>query len=109
MRITVGALAWIRPSAMARLFGLDQPNGTQAPYLWRLFGIRDVVIGTATLRASASERRAWIAFGMACDAADGAAAAIGQRDGTLPRSSAALVAVPAAAVGVGVWLLRSGR
>jgi hypothetical protein len=59
MRIGVGALAWARPDVTARLFGLPAPQG-QAPYLWRLFGARDV-------------------------------------------------AVPAAAVGFGVWALRPGR
>lgn len=108
MRIGIGAVAWVSPSASARLFGLERPAGTQSPYLWRLFGIRDVVVGTATLRASPSERRAWVAFGLVCDAADGAAAIIGRRDGSLPPSTAALVAVPATAVGLGVWLLRSG-
>ncbi len=72
-----------------------------------MFGIRDVVVGTATLRASGADRKAWIAFGLICDAADGTAAAIGRRDGALPPSTAALVAVPAVAVGLGAWLLRS--
>lgn len=107
-RIGIGALAWIRPSATAGLFGIRGPAQAESPYLWRLFGIRDVVVGTATLRAPADERRAWVTFGLACDAADGAAAVIGQRDGSLPRSTAALVAVPAAAVGLGVWLLSNG-
>lgn len=108
MRIGIGALAWVRPSAAARLFGLPDPGQTQSPYLWRLFGTRDIVVGAATLRATGAERRAWVAFGLACDAADGTAAAIGRRDGSLPSSTSALVAVPAVAVGLGAWLLGSG-
>lgn len=107
-RIGIGVLAWVKPAAAARLFGLRGAAQAESPYLWRLFGIRDVVVGTATLRASDDERRAWVAFGLACDAADGAAAVIGRRDGSLPPSAAALVAVPAAAVGLGVWLLHAG-
>jgi hypothetical protein len=105
MRIAIGALAWASPTLAARLFGLGSPAGESA-YLWRLFGIRDVVVGTATLRAPAAQRRSWVAFGLLCDTADGAAAALSRRSGDLPAGSAALVAVPAAAVGLGAWLLR---
>lgn len=109
MRIGIGALAWIRPKATAQLFGIRSYGvRNESSYLWRLFGIRDVVLGTATLRATDDERRAWVAFGMVCDAGDGAAAVIGRRDGSLPNSTAALVAVPAAAVGLGIWLLGDG-
>jgi hypothetical protein len=106
MRIGIGALAWIRPAAAAQLFGMRGTARAESPYLWRLFGIRDIVVGTATLRAGEGDRRTWITFGLICDAADGAAAAVGRRDGSLPQSTAALVAVPAVAVGVGAWLLR---
>lgn len=108
MRIGIGAMAWIRPSATATLFGMRGTPPAESPYLWRLFGIRDVVVGTATLRATGAERRAWVAFGLVCDAADGTAAIIGRRNGSLPPSTAALVAVPAAAVGLGIWLLGNG-
>lgn len=82
------------------------PATADAVYPWRLFGIRDVALGTATLRASDEQRRALVAFGLLCDAADGAAAVIGRRDGSLPPSTTGLVAVPAAAVALGLWLLR---
>lgn len=106
MRIGIGVLAWVSPSTAAKLFGMPGAARGESPYLWRLFGIRDVVVGTATLRADAADRRRWVAFGLICDAADGTAAAISRRDGGLPASTAALVAVPAAAVGLGAWLLR---
>jgi hypothetical protein len=110
MRIGIGVLAWVRPGSTATLFGIrgSGARSSESPYLWRLFGVRDAVVGTATLRATADERKAWVAFGLVCDAADGSAAIIGRRDGSLPPSTAALVAVPAAAVGLGIWLLASG-
>ncbi|WP_140687607.1 hypothetical protein [Mycolicibacterium hodleri] len=107
-RIGIGALAWIRPVTTARLFGMRGAAQAESAYLWRLFGVRDVVVGAATLRAPEDERLAWVALGLACDTADGAAAVVGRRDGSLPPSTAALVAAPAAAVGLGVWLLRAG-
>ncbi len=109
MRIGIGALAWAKPSATAKLFGIGGRPRAESSYLWRLFGIRDVVVGAATLRATGTERRAWIAVGALCDAADGTAAVIGRRDGSLPPSTTALVAVPAAAVGLGAWVLLSSR
>ena len=105
MRVTIGALAWVRPDLTERLFGM---RTSESPYLWRLFGIRDVAIGLGTLLSSGVQRRTWARFGLLCDAADGGAAAIGQRQGHLPRSSGALVAVPAIAVGIGAVALRVG-
>ena len=105
MRVAIGALAWLRPDLAERLFGM---RVGESPYLWRLFGIRDVVVGLGTLRSSGAQRRTWATFGLVCDAADGGAAAIGQRQGHVPRSASALVAVPAIAVGVGAWALRVG-
>jgi hypothetical protein len=105
MRIGIGALAWVRPDLAARLFGLPAPDG-HSPYLWRLFGIRDVVVGIGTLTSTGAGRRAWTTFGLVCDASDGAAAAIGGANGELPRDATlALVAVPAAAVGLGAIAL----
>lgn len=106
MRIGIGALAWVRPDLAARLFRLPEPRD-EAAYLWRLFGVRDVAIGVATVTAEGPRREQWARVGLACDVADGAAAAIGVRRGDLPRAgTAALVAVPAAAVGFGIWALR---
>ena len=105
MRVAIGALAWVRPDVTERLFGM---RSGESRYLWRLFGIRDVAIGLGTLRSSGAQRRTWAKFGLLCDAADGGAAAIGQRQGQLPGSASALVAVPAIAVGVGALALRIG-
>ncbi|MET0897674.1 MAG: DUF4267 domain-containing protein [Mycobacterium sp.] len=106
MRIGIGALAWVRPHLAARLFRLPAPRA-ETSYLWRLFGVRDIAIGIGTVASQGAQRRRWARFGLACDLADGAAAALGARQGDLPRDGAvALVAVPAAAVGFGVWALR---
>ena len=103
MRIVIGALAWLRPDLASRLFGLPRPDG-QAAYLWRLFGIRDVVVGLGTATSSGERRRTWATAGLVCDIADGAAGALGRSQVT-PVSAAAMTGVPAAAVGYGVWAL----
>ena len=78
-------------------------------YAWRLFGVRDVVLGIGTLRSSGAQRRAFATAGLACDIADGAAGAISlyRNDFTAfeCRSPG-----PAIAVAFGAWALRgTGR
>jgi hypothetical protein len=103
MRIGIGALAWARPDLAARLFGLQSPDG-QARYLWRLFGVRDVLVGLGTVSGTGPRRRVWARVGLACDVADGAAGALSRND--VPRAgAAAMVGVPAAAVAFGAWAL----
>ena len=76
-------------------------------YAWRLFGVRDVVLGIGTLRSSGAQRRAFATAGLACDIADGAAGAISLYRNDFTRSSAgAPVLVPAIAVVFGAWALR---
>lgn len=103
MRIGIGGLAWANPELAARLFGFPEPDG-QARYLWRLFGVRDVMVGLGTVTARGSRRRTWASVGLACDVADGAAGALGRGD-VKPLSAAAMIGVPAAAVGFGAWAL----
>lgn len=103
MRIGIGALAWVRPDTASSLFGFPRPDG-QARYLWRLFGVRDVMVGLGTVASTGSRRRAWARVGLACDVADGTAGALGRGDVT-PLSAAAMVGVPAAAVAFGAWAL----
>ncbi|BBY29118.1 DUF4267 domain-containing protein [Mycolicibacterium sediminis] len=104
MRIGIGALAWANPELTSRLFGFPAPDA-QGRYLWRLFGVRDLAVGLGTVTSSGDRRRTWARVGMACDVADGAAGVLG-RGGVSPASAAAMIGVPAAAVGFGAWALR---
>ncbi len=110
MRIAAGLLAWLNPRLTARLFGMSGEGG-DSHYAWRLFGIRDVVLGVGTLKSSGTQRRAFAAAGLACDVADGAAGGIGLYRKDFTRSAAgAPVLVPALAVAFGAWALRgAGR
>jgi hypothetical protein len=112
MRIAAGLLAWLQPALTARLFGVsDSADGSSGNYPWRLFGVRDIVIGVGTLRSSGPQRRAFATAGLACDVADGAAGAIGMYRGEFSRPAAGSpVSVPAAAIAFGAWALRgAGR
>lgn len=107
LRIAVGGGAWLTPNLAARLFGLDPDGNPQAPYLGRLFGVRDVALAAGTLASEGSARRSWLVAGLACDLADAAAALLGRRGGYLSTPVSALLLAPAlAAAGMGIVALR---
>lgn len=107
LRIAVGSSAWLTPNLAARLFGLDPDGNPQAPYLGRLFGVRDVALAAGTLASEGSARRSWLVAGLACDLADAAAALLGRRGGYLSTPVSALLLAPAlAAAGMGIVALR---
>jgi len=45
LRIMIGLASWTAPRLAGRIFGLDPEGNPQAPYLARLFGVRDVALG----------------------------------------------------------------
>ena len=107
LRIAVGLLAWIAPNLAAKLFGLDPAHNPQAPYLGRLFGIRDVVLGVGTMVAQGDDRKSWLMAGLACDTADAAAAGLGYRNGYLTGPTTALLTAPAL-TGIGLGAVALG-
>lgn len=102
VRIAIGAASWATPRATGKLFGLDSGANPQAPYLARLFGIRDVALAWGALSSEGETQRQWLLAGLACDVADAVAGLAAGRSGYLPKVSAALVtgtAVSAALLG----------
>jgi hypothetical protein len=105
-RIVVGATAYLTPNLSGRLFGLDPVGNPQLPYVGRLFGARDVVLGAGVLRSSKKQKDAWATAGLACDVADVGAGALAGIRGQLPPAAAALVTATAAGFAIaGYWLL----
>jgi hypothetical protein len=106
-RMAVGAGAWLTPNLSGRLFGLDPDGNPQLPYVGRLFGARDVVLGAGALRSPRKQKDMWVTAGLACDVADVAAGALAGARGQLPPAAAALVTATAGAFAVaGYWLLQ---
>jgi hypothetical protein len=91
LRLAVGVSSWATPRTAGKLFGLDADANPQAPYLARLFGIRDVALAWGTLSSSGSAQRQWLVAGLACDAADAVAGIVGGRAGYLPPVTSVLV------------------
>src|SRR3712207_4849523 len=91
LRIAIGVVSYLAPRLGGRLFGLDVARNEQAPYLARLFGVRDVALAVGALQSQGQTQKQWIQLGMACDVADVGAAFLGRRDGSLPLGTAVLV------------------
>src|SRR4051794_40809229 len=91
LRTAVGVSSWTAPRLAGRAFGLDVAGNPQAPYLARLFGIRDVALAAGASQSSGEARRTWLKIGVACDTFDVAAALLGRRDGSLSPLTAVLV------------------
>ena len=107
IRLAVGVTSWAAPNFGGKLFGLEPDANPQAPYLGRLFGIRDVALAVGPLRAKKKAQDNWIELGILCDAADTAAAFLGGGKGYLSPTTTAMVAAPAvAATALGVIALR---
>jgi hypothetical protein len=102
LRMAVGVSSWATPRVAGRLFGLDAGGNPQAPYLARLFGVRDVALGWGVMNSEGDAQRQWLAAGLACDVADALAGIAGGRSGYLPKLTTVLVtgtAIAAAALG----------
>jgi hypothetical protein len=102
LRLAIGAASWAAPRVSGRLFGLDAAANPQAPYLARLFGVRDIALAWGTLGSQGETQRQWLMAGLACDVADTVAGIAGGRGGYLPKLTSALVtatALSAAAMG----------
>jgi hypothetical protein len=87
-RVTIGAVAVVAPTLMARPWIGDASAGTGARMLARAMGGRDLALGIGALRAlgvSDQEARPWLALGGTADAIDALATAIAFR--SLPRRS----------------------
>ena len=100
-RIVIGAAAYAAPELSLRAMMLDHTH-RESPLFVRLFGVRDLAIGVATLLAKPQHRRAMLAIGMLVDAGDAGAGYLALRSGALkPAVGIAVTAAGASAVLVG--------
>ena len=107
LRLSVGVTSWLAPNFGGRLFGMEPAANPQAPYLGRLFGIRDAALAVGPLRAKKKAQDNWIELGIMCDAADVAAGLLGGGKGYLSPKTTAMVTAPAvAATALGIVALR---
>jgi hypothetical protein len=108
-RIAVGAISFARPGLAATMFGIDVESNPQGPYLARLFGSREIAIGTATLLTRGKTRRNLVLAGIGVDLADAATGVMGIQDKSVSARTGAMLIGPAVgAVLAGFAGLRKG-
>ena len=102
MRLAMGASAILAPRVLGRAFGLDPERNPAGPLIARMFGARNVALGTRLLLADREERAWWARAGVAIDAFDAAAVLAARVRGYVPTRTAVLGVVAAlAAVSAG--------
>lgn len=89
-RLAVGVLSWLAPNLVTRMFAVDPGANPNAPYIMRLFAVRDAVLALGVLLSDGDARRLWLRLGVVVDSADAAAAAVGVRDGHLSTATGVL-------------------
>ena len=108
-RVVVGIASLAAPGQAFRGAGLDPRRNPQLPFMTRMFGVRDLVLGAGALGTSGDERRRWLQGGVAADAADAFAAMAGHRAGYLSTRGAVMLALPAiTGTALGIAALASG-
>jgi hypothetical protein len=108
-RMAIGAFAVAAPGKAFAGAGLSDRANPQLPFMTRMFGVRDVVIGAGALTTSGDERRRWLQACIAADLVDAFAAAAGHRSGYLPTSGAVMLGITAmTGVALGVAALTAG-
>jgi hypothetical protein len=109
LRVVIGLLALVAPRLASKIFGLDAAGNPQAPYLARLFGVRDIALGVGALASKGEARRTWVLLGIGVDATDAVSATLAGRDGSVSGVTAAKLAAPAvAAVALGAFAHGAG-
>jgi hypothetical protein len=109
-RIGIGVVSIGSPALAARMFGLDAAANPQLPAMTRLFGVREIALGAATLTARGPARRSLVLTGVAVDAGDAASGIVGVGNQEIGKLSGGMLTVTAlGAVATGVAALALGR
>jgi hypothetical protein len=101
-RIAIGVGSIASPSLTAKMFGLSPSNNPQMGYFTRMFGVREIALGSLTLLAKGDARRRMVLAGMAVDGGDATTGVIALARKEIPvLTGAGLIAVALGAVASG--------
>lgn len=107
IRSAIGVLGWLFPNLTGRLFGIDPATNPSAPYLGRLFSVRELALVAPLLIEDEDVQRRSLQVGMAVDAADAAASVAAGVSGALPKRAALMTGVTAVIALLLGWIATS--
>jgi hypothetical protein len=108
-RVAVGVVSFLAPGRAFLGAGLDPRRNPQLPFMTRMFGVRDLVLGAGALATRGDERRRWLQAAVVADVADALAAVAGHRAGYMPTRGAVMLALTASTgTALGLAALTSG-
>jgi hypothetical protein len=96
LRLAIAAGSLAAPKATGKLFGIDADANPAAPYLARLFGVRDGWLAVEVMATDGAEQQRLLRRGAWVDATDVASAVIAGAGKQLPARAAVLVGATAA-------------
>lgn len=109
-RIAIGVSSIASPTFTAKLFNLSPDDNPQMGFMTRMFGVREIAIGSMTLLARGRARRSLVLAGMAVDGGDAATGVIALARKEVPVLAAGgMIAVALGAVGAGAAGLVQGQ
>ncbi|HEV7663093.1 MAG TPA: hypothetical protein VGQ62_06125 [Chloroflexota bacterium] len=95
IRLLNGAAALIVPGFLARNIGVDPDTQPGINYVFRMFGVRTVLIGVDLLAPPGARRDAAVRSAMVIHASDTLAAWLATRSGLFPKQGRVIVAISA--------------
>ena len=108
-RMAVGVASFAAPAQAFRGVGLDARSNPQLPYMTRLFGVRDLVLGAGAVSTAGEGRRRWLQATIAADVGDVAAVLLAHRAGQLDTRGAVMLGLTATAgTALGIAALVTG-
>jgi hypothetical protein len=95
IRLLNGGLALVVPGFLARQIGVDPDANPGIMYVFRMFGIRTVLVGAELLRGDDERREAAVREAVVIHASDTLAAFLASVSANFPKSSRTIVAISA--------------
>jgi hypothetical protein len=91
IRIFNGSAAVLAPQFLSKRLGIDYEANPASLYVWRMFGIRTVLIGADLLLQKGERRQEALRLGIVVHASDTLAAYLAGRSGKMPLNSARMI------------------
>jgi hypothetical protein len=95
IRLVIGAAALIAPGFLARQIGVDAAANPGILYVFRMFGIRTVLIGVELLVQTGERRREAVQRAVVIHASDTLAAVLAARSSNFPSGGRGIVLISA--------------